>query len=354
MSATFTCPNCGRIGSIKSALPTSAKLRCPGCKMLFSPGFSSQSASSAKEPLPSHAAISAAFATLGLPTETPSEQVKQAYRDLVQVWHPDRFTHNLRLANQAQAKMIEINGAYAIIRDHLASAVQQAPNDTQCWDSDSDLDEFLKTVIPSQPRNTSGPDSREWSPPDDSGTDSSSEPEPSEPPWYKDPILKYAWRIPAVILSIFFIFISRDLIYSFSSKSFDAFQSSISYLRENGEFVLVCFVGLPVGVVALAVFVLRAMEASIEKQAIATRCPYCGKLSALEDVGEHIISQTPTLKTVTRRSTGVGMFDGQMIPTVQCYDEQISVIIVIYKSVLQCKFCNRQTMSASMQRELVP
>ena len=37
MNATFTCPTCGRRGSIKKAIPPGAKVRCLGCQSRFSP-----------------------------------------------------------------------------------------------------------------------------------------------------------------------------------------------------------------------------------------------------------------------------------------------------------------------------
>ena len=53
------------------------------------------------------------YAVLDLdPSASPAE-IHQAYRDLVQVWHPDRFAHNPRLQRKADAKMRAINAAYA-------------------------------------------------------------------------------------------------------------------------------------------------------------------------------------------------------------------------------------------------
>jgi hypothetical protein len=52
------------------------------------------------------------YQILGLEPEAKFEDVKQYYRDLVKVWHPDRFTHDLRLQNKAEEKLKEINGAY--------------------------------------------------------------------------------------------------------------------------------------------------------------------------------------------------------------------------------------------------
>ncbi len=53
------------------------------------------------------------YAMLDLdPSASPAE-VQQAYRDLVQIWHPDRFAHDSRLQRKADAKMLAINAAYA-------------------------------------------------------------------------------------------------------------------------------------------------------------------------------------------------------------------------------------------------
>jgi COMPASS component SWD3 len=36
------------------------------------------------------------YEILGLKTEASKEEIKQTYRDLVKVWHPDRFSHDPR------------------------------------------------------------------------------------------------------------------------------------------------------------------------------------------------------------------------------------------------------------------
>jgi len=44
------------------------------------------------------------------------EEVNQAYRDLANVWHPDRFANNPRLQKKAEERLKEINAAYEYIR----------------------------------------------------------------------------------------------------------------------------------------------------------------------------------------------------------------------------------------------
>lgn len=49
---------------------------------------------------------------LGLEAGATKAEVKEAYRDLVHVWHPDRFAQNPRLQKKAEDKLKEINAAY--------------------------------------------------------------------------------------------------------------------------------------------------------------------------------------------------------------------------------------------------
>jgi DnaJ-class molecular chaperone len=53
------------------------------------------------------------YATLDLEPSASPEEVQRAYKDLVQVWHPDRFAHDPRLQRKAQVKLQAINDAYA-------------------------------------------------------------------------------------------------------------------------------------------------------------------------------------------------------------------------------------------------
>ncbi|NEQ37102.1 MAG: J domain-containing protein [Okeania sp. SIO3I5] len=53
------------------------------------------------------------------------EEVKEAYRDLAFVWHPDRFVQNPRLQAKAQTRLKEINEAYHKLRYSLSNSQQQ-------------------------------------------------------------------------------------------------------------------------------------------------------------------------------------------------------------------------------------
>jgi hypothetical protein len=59
-----------------------------------------------------------AYRLLGLSPGASPDDVKTAYRDLAQVWHPDRFPENERLREKAELNLRRINEAYAVLRDH--------------------------------------------------------------------------------------------------------------------------------------------------------------------------------------------------------------------------------------------
>jgi DnaJ-domain-containing protein 1 len=60
--------------------------------------------------------ISRCIEILGLKPNASQEEVNQAYRDLANVWHPDRFVGNPRLQKKAEEKLKEINAAYEYIK----------------------------------------------------------------------------------------------------------------------------------------------------------------------------------------------------------------------------------------------
>lgn len=59
------------------------------------------------------------YRTLELEMGAPLHEVKQAYRDLVKVWHPDRFRSNPQLQVKAEEKLKQINGAYERLSTEL-------------------------------------------------------------------------------------------------------------------------------------------------------------------------------------------------------------------------------------------
>ena len=56
---------------------------------------------------------------LELKTCSSQEEARRAYRDLVRVWHPDRFSADPRLRTRAEEKVKELNVAYEELARHL-------------------------------------------------------------------------------------------------------------------------------------------------------------------------------------------------------------------------------------------
>ena len=60
------------------------------------------------------------YQILGLNPGASEEEMKEAYRDLVTVWHPDRFSNNPRLRHKANERIKEINIAYEKLKSRFA------------------------------------------------------------------------------------------------------------------------------------------------------------------------------------------------------------------------------------------
>jgi hypothetical protein len=57
----------------------------------------------------------AALATFGLTRGATRTEIKDAYRVLAKVWHPDRFQNDEQLRGRAEEKLKEINSAYQVL-----------------------------------------------------------------------------------------------------------------------------------------------------------------------------------------------------------------------------------------------
>jgi WD40 repeat protein len=78
------------------------------------------------------------YEILGLKFNASSEEVKKAYRNLVKVWHPDRFHNNSSEQKQAEEKFKKILEAYEALKDYhpqvkeatstVASGIYTKPN----------------------------------------------------------------------------------------------------------------------------------------------------------------------------------------------------------------------------------
>jgi len=76
--------------------------------------------------------IKRCFEILELKPDASLDEVKQAYKDLVNIWHPDRFSTNPRLKQKAEKKLKEVNQAYQMLKSFLPSkpGLHKAPEKT--------------------------------------------------------------------------------------------------------------------------------------------------------------------------------------------------------------------------------
>ena len=55
------------------------------------------------------------FEILEIDATASAEEAKQAYKDMVNIWHPDRFSQNPRLKQKAEKKLKDLNVAYETV-----------------------------------------------------------------------------------------------------------------------------------------------------------------------------------------------------------------------------------------------
>jgi len=80
--------------------------------------------------------IKKCFKILEISPDSSLDEVKQAYRDLVQVYHPDRFTHNERLRKKAENKIKTINLAYENIERFFISGRNRQENQAKATEDE--------------------------------------------------------------------------------------------------------------------------------------------------------------------------------------------------------------------------
>ena len=66
------------------------------------------------------------YRLLGLNPGASEEEIKEAYKDLIKVWHPDRFSNDPRLKEKASEKLREINLAYEVLKTYIAGKSEQS------------------------------------------------------------------------------------------------------------------------------------------------------------------------------------------------------------------------------------
>lgn len=84
--------------------------------------------------------------------EASLSEIKRSYRDLMNVWHPDRFTHDPRLREKCERKVKELNEAYQRLetfarRGELLAQQKEADSQTgRPSEQELDPSEYLKPI----------------------------------------------------------------------------------------------------------------------------------------------------------------------------------------------------------------
>ena len=77
--------------------------------------------------------IERCFQILDLDRKASLDEARQAYKDIVSVWHPDRFSNNPRLQEKAEKKLKEINMAYEQVESFLSLKKNTGQDQKKEW-----------------------------------------------------------------------------------------------------------------------------------------------------------------------------------------------------------------------------
>ena len=97
------------------------------------------------------------FRALGVAPDASWDGIRQAYMDLVRVWHPDRFQSDPQLQLRAEQQLQRINEAYSALKNaHIFETTlpERAPQPKPAEPS---------PIVNDQPRTRSGPERFRWS-----------------------------------------------------------------------------------------------------------------------------------------------------------------------------------------------
>lgn len=71
------------------------------------------------------------YQVLEIEAGASQDDIKQAYKDLAKVWHPDRFFDSPRLQQKAEEKLKQINAAYEFLKSYQPQIIQRKAESEQ-------------------------------------------------------------------------------------------------------------------------------------------------------------------------------------------------------------------------------
>jgi preprotein translocase subunit Sec63 len=71
-------------------------------------------------------------------------EIKQAYRDMIGIWHPDRYVQNPRLHEKATEKLKELNVAYNELITRMTSGIVKSDEESNASNGSETLSAFIR------------------------------------------------------------------------------------------------------------------------------------------------------------------------------------------------------------------